>query len=71
MHGKPGGFEMILQRNLLQFIKENYPDGHRLWQDNDPKHTSKCTKKWMEENGVNHWATLPECPVSNISHFAK
>ena len=55
------GFQTILRRNLLKFINEKYPNGHRLWQDNDPKHT----KEWMKANGVNHWPTPPESPVSN------
>ena len=55
---------MILERNLLPFIATTFPDGHRLWRDNDPKHTSNSTKQWMKDNGVNHWATPPESPVS-------
>ena len=55
---------MILERNLLPFIATTFPDGYRLWQDNDPKHTSNSTKQWMKDNGVNHWATPPEAPVS-------
>ena len=60
------GYQKILERNLLPFINNVYPDGHRLWQDNDPKHTSNSTKKWMKDNGVNHWPTPPESPVSNV-----
>ena len=60
------GYQKILERNLLPFINHVYPDGHRLWQDNDPKHTSNSTKKWMKDNGVNHWPTPPESPVSNV-----
>ena len=60
------GFQTILERNLLPFIRTKYPDGHRFWQDNDPKHTSKSTKEWMEKNGVNHWPTPPESPVCNF-----
>ena len=58
------GYQTILQRNLLPFIRKVYPDGHRMWQDNDPKHTSNSTKKWMKENGIDHWVTPPESPVS-------
>ena len=35
-----------------------------MWQDNDPKHTSNSTKKWMINNGIDHWITPPESPVS-------
>lgn len=62
------GYQSILERNLLPFILNTYPDGHRLWQDNDPKHTSNSTKKWMKDNGVNHWATPPESPVCILSY---
>ena len=48
----------------MPFIKMNFPDGHRLYQDNDPKHTSITTKAWMADNGVNWWPTPPESPVS-------
>ena len=66
----PGlGYQKILERNLLPFIANTYADGHRLWQDNDPKHTSNSTKKWMKDNGVNHWATPPESPVCN--HYSQ
>ena len=58
-------YQKILEQNLLPFINHVYPDGHRLWQDNDPKH-SNSTKKWMKDNGVNHWPTPPESPVSNV-----
>ena len=57
------GYQTILERNLLPFVKKTFPDGHRFWQDNDPKHTSRATKQWMSDNGINHWATPPESPV--------
>ena len=49
----------ILQRTLLPFLHEVYPDGHRFMQDNDPKHTSRCAAKFFEEEGVNWWRTPP------------
>ena len=30
----------IIGETLLPFLEDIYPDGHRLMQDNDPKHTS-------------------------------
>ena len=47
------GYQTILERNLLPFIKKVFPDGHRFWEDNDPKHTSNATKQWMKDNGTN------------------
>ncbi|CAB4032482.1 Transposable element Tcb2 transposase [Paramuricea clavata] len=29
------GYQTILERNLLPFVRRVYPDGHRMWQDND------------------------------------
>ena len=43
-------YQKILQTNLLTFVKKKFPDGYRLFQDNDPKHASNSTKKSMEEN---------------------
>ena len=60
---------MILERNLLPFLQNKYPDGHRFWQDNDPKHTSNSTKLWMQANGINHWHTPPESPVCAVMSF--
>ena len=30
----------ILDKTLLPFVEKEFPDHHRLMQDNDPKHTS-------------------------------
>ena len=35
------GYVQLLRESLLPFIRNMYPDGHRLMQDNDPKHTSR------------------------------
>lgn len=63
-------YQEILERKLVPFISDNYPGGHRLWQDNDPKHTAKSTQKFMEANSINWWRTPAQSPVSVIkSHF--
>ena len=63
-------FVQILDRTLLPFIEEVFPDGHRFMQDNDPKHTSKLGQKFLEDHGVNWWHTLPESldlnPIENL-----
>ncbi|CAG2213127.1 unnamed protein product [Mytilus edulis] len=58
-------YQEILNEQLLPFIQEKYPNGHRLVQDNDPKHVSRSTKQWMQDNNVNHWVTPPESPDLN------
>ena len=67
--------EAILRDTLMPFIREKYPDHHRLMQDNDPKHTSKSTSKFMEDNNINWWRTPPESPdlnpIENLWHELK
>ena len=52
----------ILNNCLLPFIAQKYPDHHRLFQDNDPKHTSKLTTLFMEGIGINWWKSPAESP---------
>ena len=44
----------ILSTSLVSFVQKKYPDGHRLYQDNDPKHTSKYVQNFFEQN-VTWW----------------
>ena len=39
----------ILDKTLLSFTCDVYPDGHRQMADNDLKHTSKNALKFLEE----------------------
>ena len=55
----------ILEAGLLPFIEQKFPDGHRLYQDNDPKHASKLIEKFFEERNVKWWYTPPESPDLN------
>ena len=51
------GYINILRIGLLPFLQEKLP---RLMQDNDPKHTSRAARQFMEEEGVNWWKTPPK-----------
>ena len=65
----------ILDRAMLPFLHEVYPEGHRFMQDNDPKHISKAAQEFMEENRINLWKTpaeSPDCnPIENVWHELK
>jgi len=56
----------ILNNCLLSFIAQKYPDHHRLFQDNDPKHTSQATAVFMQEKGINWWKSPAESPDINV-----
>ena len=55
----------ILSASLLPFINEEFLDGHRLYQDNDPKHTSKYIQRFFDRNGVTWWRSPAESPDLN------
>ena len=65
----------ILRNTLKPFLDEVYPDCHRLFQDNDPKHTSRMAVKFFSDNGINWWKTPPESPdcnpIENLWHEMK
>lgn len=51
--------EHILGNVLKPFVAEEYPTNHRFCQDNDPKHRSKYTRKYMADNEINWWDVWP------------
>ena len=66
---------MILERALVPFLRKVFPDGHRLMQYYDPKHTSRHAEIFIGENGINWWKTPPESPhlnpIENLWHEIK
>jgi hypothetical protein len=54
-----------LAKFLIPFGEQNFPSGYRLVQDNDPKHTSKSTKKFLNKRKINLWETPAQSPVRN------
>lgn len=58
-------YTSILEEHLVPFIRNVYPSGHRLMQDNDPKHTSRHAKEFFLQNSINWWQTPPESPDAN------
>ncbi|KAJ8027043.1 Transposable element Tc1 transposase [Holothuria leucospilota] len=58
-------FVDILKDALLPFGRKLFPEGFRLMQDNDPKHSSLFDRRYMEEAGIHWWKTPPESPDLN------
>ena len=51
----------ILEEHLLPFITERFPESHRFQQDNDPRHRSKKTRTFMDNNNT----VYPNWPAQN------
>ena len=43
----------ILSASLHTFLRKHYPNRHRLYQDNDTKHTSCYIQAFFAANGIN------------------
>lgn len=50
---------IILRDTLVPFIEKTFGPNHRFQQDNDPKHTSRRAKEFMEDHGINWWNVWP------------
>lgn len=54
-----GILKYLMQRCCRLFQRSN-PSHHRLYQDNDPKHTSRWAQWYFSEKGINWWRTPAE-----------
>jgi hypothetical protein len=59
-------FQHYMSLSVMPFIREKFPFQHRLFMDNDPKHTSGSTKEFLFSNGINHVETPAQSPVSTL-----
>ena len=55
----------VYEAGLLPFIETTFSDGHRLYQDNDPKHGSKYIEKFLDDKNVTWWYSPPKSPDLN------
>lgn len=55
----------ILKTTLVPFGEKVFPDGYRLMQDNDPKHTSAFARDYFKTANIVWWKTPPESPDLN------
>ena len=58
-------YTRILEGYLVPFIRDVYPLGHKLMQDNDPKHTSCHARGFFVQKSIKWWPTPVESPDSN------
>lgn len=45
-------YQGIIEKNLIPFAEKKFPNGFRIYQDNDSKHVSKSTKEWMQQKNL-------------------
>ena len=55
-------YQNFMSVSILPFIRNKLPYNHQFYTDNDPKHTSHSTKRFMLLNNINHFETPPQSP---------
>lgn len=58
-------YQRILTEALIPFGEARYPNGCRLFQDNDPKHVSRSTQQFMQDKNIHWMKSPPESPDIN------
>jgi len=55
-------YQNFMSVSILPFIRNKLPHNNRFYMDNDPKHTSHSTRRFMLLNNINHFETPPQSP---------
>ena len=58
-------FQNLFSLEIMTFINENYPNGHRLIMDS-PTHSANSTKTHLINSNINHFETPAQSPVINL-----
>ena len=58
-------YTKLLDAALVPFITKTYPDHHRFYQDNDPKHTSRWAQWYFADRKINWFTSPAESPDIN------
>ena len=58
-------FVNILEKTLVPFVKDVYPDSHRFMADNDPKHNSLYGRDFLTAQNIKWWRYLAKSPDFN------
>ncbi len=59
------GFQELADEFLVPFIRQVFPNYHRLQMDNAPGHASGDTQRYLEINFINHFKTPAQSPDLN------
>ncbi|CAF1082677.1 unnamed protein product [Brachionus calyciflorus] len=59
-------FQHLLNISVIPFVKANYPFSHRIYMDNDPKHTSESTRTFLKNSCLNLLTAPPQSPDINV-----
>lgn len=67
---KADQYKHILSETMLPYARDSMPNEWSFQQDNDPKHTSKLVKAWMQEQHVSQLPWPSQSPdVNPIEHL--
>ena len=63
-------YQNFLSLTVVPFFRQKFQHGHRFFHDNDPKHTSRSSRRFLIANNINHFATPPQspdlCPIEMV-----